>query len=211
MLGTLKKRLSLKERLGFTGPPTEAFEKLYAANSDPWNYRSSDYERQKYASTLESLSRHHYSSALEIGCSIGVMTKMLAERCDKLLSVDVVEHALRQARQRCAAETHVEFARMRVPEDWPQGSFDLIVISEVLYYLSAADVDALIARLRNTSARGGEMILVSGWTTRAHRLLPWLCRTNRWHDRIIAKARDFARVTLEKSNESYRLDRLHRV
>ncbi|MGB8899421.1 MAG: class I SAM-dependent methyltransferase, partial [Methylocella sp.] len=92
-----------------------------------------------------------------------------------------------------------------------QGSFDLIVISEVLYYLSAADVDALIARLRNTSPPRGEMILVHGWQTRAHRLLPWLCKTNRWHDRVIAKARDFARLTLERSNENYRLDRLHRV
>ena len=137
---------ALKRHVGSTGLPPEEFEKLYAANSDPWNYTSSDYERQKHASTLNSLSRHRYSSALEIGCSIGVMTKLLAERCDRLLSVDVVERALQQARQRCAAETHVEFVQMRVPEDWPQGSFDLIVISEILYYLSAAEVDALVAQ-----------------------------------------------------------------
>ena len=203
-------RSGLKWHLGFS-VPTDELKKIYVAGSDPWDCASSDYERQKYASILHSLSRDHYSSALEIGCSIGVMTKQLAARCDRLLAVDVVERALQQARQRCAAETHVEFAQMRVPEDWPQGSFDLIVISEVLFYLSAAEIKALVARLRNTGAPGGEIMLVHHWTTRTHHLLPWLDKTNRWHDLVLAKARDFARVTLKESNEDYRLDCLQRV
>jgi cyclopropane fatty-acyl-phospholipid synthase-like methyltransferase len=198
----------LRLLLGFSTPARE-FDKLYAADHDPWNYTSSEYEIQKYAFTLNSLSRDHYSSSLEVGCSIGVMTKQLAVRCDKLLSVDYSETALHQARQRCAEETHVEFAKMRVPADWPAGSFDLIVISEVIYYLSRADLDALVVRLRHSLAPGGEIILVHYWSGKGVRLR-W-STTNRWQDRLITRARDFAKVTQHESKEHYRFDRLHRI
>ncbi|MDQ6867524.1 MAG: nodulation S family protein [Pseudomonadota bacterium] len=196
----------LKVHLGLR-VPAEYFERIYAASPDPWNYTSSDYESQKYAFTLNSLSRDHYSSALEIGCSIGVMTKQLAGRCDRLLSVDLVECAVQQARQRCASETHVEFAQMRVPEDWPKGSFDLIVISEVLSYLTAAELDALVVRLRHSLAFAGEIILVHHWRGR----MRWLSETNRRHGRLIALVRDFARVIRHESKKHYRLDLLHHV
>jgi cyclopropane fatty-acyl-phospholipid synthase-like methyltransferase len=189
----------LRLLLGFSVPAKE-FEKLYAASRDPWNYTSSEYELQKYAFVLSSLSRDHYSSALEIGCSIGVMTKMLAPRSNRLLAIDGSASALRQARQLCS-EAHVEFAQMCVPEDWPKGSFDLIVISEVLYYLGRADLDELIVRLRHSLAPDGEIVLVHCWGR----------RTNRRHDRLITRARDFAQVTQHESKEHYRFDCLHRV
>lgn len=198
----------LRILLGFSTPARE-FDQLYAANQDPWNYTSSEYEIQKYAFTLNSLSRDHYSSALEIGCSIGVMTKQLAVRCDRLLSVDYSETALQQARQRCAEETNVEFAKMRVPADWPTGSFDLIVISEVVYYLSRSDLDALVVRLRQSLAPGGEIILLHHWDVRGVRL--YWSTTNRWHNRLITRARDFAKVTQHESKKDYRFDRLHRI
>src|ERR1700732_1700013 len=130
--------------------PDQVFENIYAANLDPYGYTSSDYERQKYSATLAALSRDGYTKAFEIGCSIGVLTRLLGERCDSLLSVDIVESALQQARQRCAAERNIRFARMRVPVDWPNESFDLVVISEVLYYLTVSELDRLVQRLRSS-------------------------------------------------------------
>ena len=75
-------------------------------------------------------------AALEIGCSIGVLTRRLAERCATLLAVDIAENALAQARAACAACKNVTIARIRIPMDWPTGRFDMILLSEVLYYLS---------------------------------------------------------------------------
>jgi cyclopropane fatty-acyl-phospholipid synthase-like methyltransferase len=199
----------LRLLLGF-GVPAKEFEKLYAGGRDPWNYVSSAYEAQKYAFTLNSLSRNHYSSALEIGCSIGVMTKQLAPRCDTLLAIDVSESALRQAKQRCS-EAHVEFALMRVPKDWPKGRFDLIMMSEVLYYLSAADFDALIERLKHAVALDGEIILVHHWAAGGWRKRTWFDVANRRHDRLIALLRDFTQVTQHEDTEDYRFDRLQRV
>lgn len=144
--------------------PPDYFEALYAGDPDPWRFASSGYERDKYAATLEALPRPHYARAFEAGCSIGVLTAALAPRCGSLLSVDAAEAPLAEARRRCAALPQVAFARMRLPEEWPVGeTFDLILLSELVYYLDAADVGRLAARVGASLAPGGEVLLVH-WT-----------------------------------------------
>lgn len=137
------------------------FERLYAQNPDPWNFTGSAYERQKYAATLAMLGDQRFAGGLEIGCSIGVLTKLLATHCDKLLGVDLTEQALRQAAARCAGEHHVSFQRMQIPQDWPEEPFDLIVLSEVLYFLNPADITRTAARSTTSLAPGGVLILVN--------------------------------------------------
>ena len=143
-----------------TSMPADYFEKLYASNPDPWQFAESDYERAKYEATLAALPRAHYPSALEVGCSIGVLTRELATRCDTLLSIDVAEAALEQARRRCADAGHASFARSRVPHEWPDGRYDLIMLSEVVYYLDAKDVEALAGRVTQSILPGGNVVLV---------------------------------------------------
>ena len=140
--------------------PTAHFEALYANSPDPWNYRTSAYEQEKYAATIAALSARRFHRALDIGCSIGSLTQRLAERCDQLFAVDAVEAALAQAREACAHQPHVSFARMRIPDEWPHGHFDLIVISEVLYYLERADIRRTAAACRKSLAPNGEILLV---------------------------------------------------
>ena len=137
------------------------FERLYAQNPDPWNFTGSAYERRKYAATLAMLGDQRFARGLEIGCSIGVLTKRLADHCDKLLGVDLAEQALRQAAARCAGEHHVSFQRMQIPQDWPEEPFDLIVLSEILYFLDPADIARTAARSTASLAPGGVLILVN--------------------------------------------------
>ena len=121
------------------------FSLLYAANNDPWGYESREYERRKYETTLNALKGMRYARALEVGCSIGVFTAMLAERVDYLLAIDVAPAAVRRARSRLGNLQNVEVTRAALPEWSPPGPFDLIVCSEVLYYLSET---ALLRSLR---------------------------------------------------------------
>ena len=108
------------------------FEQLYGPDPDPWRFATSAYEREKYQSTLDALPRPHYESALEAGCSIGVLTRRLAARCDRLFAFDIAAAPLAAARRRCADAPGVRFARMTAPEDWPEGCFDLILLSEIV-------------------------------------------------------------------------------
>lgn len=139
------------------------FDGIYRADADPWRFASSPYERDKYARTLAALGGRRYVRALEIGCSIGVLTRQLADQCEALLAVDISERPLAQARLRSADAPWVRFEPMAAPREWPEGRFDLILLSEVVYYLSRDDVAALAARVRDTLLPGGDLVLVH-WT-----------------------------------------------
>jgi cyclopropane fatty-acyl-phospholipid synthase-like methyltransferase len=141
----------------------EYFDTLYAANLDPWKFATSAYERGKYALTLNAMPKPRYRSALEVGCSIGVLTRSLASRCDVVVAIDAAQTALVEARRRCADLPGVRFEHMFVPDQWPDGAFELILLSEVIYYLSRNDVGRLAARVTNSLAKGGSVILVH-WT-----------------------------------------------
>ncbi|NML66195.1 methyltransferase domain-containing protein [Hymenobacter sp. RP-2-7] len=143
--------------------PPNYFDDVYRASNDPWAFTSSPYERAKYADTLAALPRPHYPRAFEIGCSIGVLTAQLAPRCGHLLSVDVSEAALTQARQRCASLPQVEIRRLQVPNEFPAGQFDLILLSEVGYYWSRPDLTRAADQLLAALGPGGQLLLVH-WT-----------------------------------------------
>lgn len=177
------------------------FRALYGADPDPWSFATSDYERAKYAATLAALPRRRYRNAFEVGCSIGVLTAALAGRCDRLLAVDIADEPLAAARRRCADRPHVRFARQAVPGQWPDETFDLILLSEVVYYLAPADVDRLCARLRDSLEPGGHLMLVH-----------WLGETDyplsgdAAAELVMARMAPVASVLRQRRTEAYRLD-----
>src|ERR1700729_2273959 len=141
----------------------EYFDALYTADPDPWKFTASPYERDKYALTLDAMPNPRCRSALEVGCSIGVLTRLLASRCDALVAIDAAQTPLVEARRRCADLPGVRFKQMFVPDEWPDGEFDLILLSEVVYYLSRDDVGRLAVRVTRSLAKDGSVILVH-WT-----------------------------------------------
>ena len=94
------------------------FDRIYAASEDPWAFRSSPYEHEKYRATLGLLGERRFASGLEIGCSIGVLTAELAQRCGSLLAIDCAEAALARAEASCPG---VRFERHFVPGSFPAG------------------------------------------------------------------------------------------
>ncbi|RTQ44992.1 methyltransferase domain-containing protein [Hymenobacter gummosus] len=145
----------------------EYFDEVYRANADPWNFETSPYEHAKYTDTLAALPDEHYPHAFEIGCSLGVLTARLAPRCGHLLSVDVSEAALSVARRRCAALPQVELRRLLVPTEFPDGQFELVLVSEVGYYWDAPTLQQAADRIVGALPPGGQLLLVH-WTPLVH-------------------------------------------
>jgi SAM-dependent methyltransferase len=140
----------------------ESFERLYAASSDPWRYDSSEYERGKYAATLVALDGRVFERALEVGCSIGAFTELLADRCAALTALDFSARALGLARGRLRGRANVEIVEASFPEQTPAGSWDLVVCSEVLYYLDRAALECAVGWLAEQLS-GGATVLAVDW------------------------------------------------
>ena len=140
--------------------PPSYFSRIYQRRKDPWGFETSAYESEKYNLTLDSLPLPRYQSAIEVGCSIGVLTACLAPRSERLLGIDVSEIALEQARQRCAHMPHVHFEKMHFPSQAPDDCFDLIIVSEVAYYWQRADLALAADELAARHLPGGHLVLV---------------------------------------------------
>lgn len=139
------------------------FERMFASNPDPWQFESSPYEAAKYIASINSLDGRRYSRALEVGCANGVFTQMLGGWCDTLIAIDVSDNALGQARERCSAQPHIAFFQKLFPHDAPSGQFDLIILSEVVYYWSDQDILLAAKYIQSTLQQTGELLMVH-WT-----------------------------------------------
>lgn len=135
------------------------FENQYARAEDPWGFTSRWYERRKRMLTLAALPRRRYRSGYEPGCSIGVLTEALAERCDRLLATELVPAAVSRARARVRSD-HVRIEEGDVRALPSVGEHDLIVLSEVLYYLTETEAIRVAAGLGGRLARDGHLIAV---------------------------------------------------
>lgn len=154
------------------------FDALYARSDDPWHLREGWYEHRKRQLTLAALPRERYRNAFELGCANGELTALLAVRCDALLAADLHDTAVRVARERLNVECeqrvdrvglrqqdrpdnrHVRIERLTMPAEWPNddGPFDLIVISELAYYLALADLEGLARCIAQNLSSDGTLL-----------------------------------------------------
>jgi hypothetical protein len=136
------------------------FEARYRSERDPWAYETSRYESSKYAATLEACGPGRLGEALELGSSIGVFSDLLAGRCTRLTTIDGAPTAVAEARRRLAARQNVEVILGSIPEAIPIRRYDLIVASEILYYLEPEALQATLGRLRDLSAASARVVAV---------------------------------------------------
>ena len=140
------------------------FDALYAASDDPYASRQRWYEARKRAVLLAAVPQARFQRAYEPGCGIGELTLALAPRCDALLASDFTAQAVALARERTAALSHVQVARHTLPADWPHdaGGFDLIVLSEVGYFLQRSDMQR-VADCCALSLEDGGTLVACDW------------------------------------------------
>jgi 2-polyprenyl-3-methyl-5-hydroxy-6-metoxy-1,4-benzoquinol methylase len=150
-----------------TGNRRFEFERLYLESPDPWNYRSSPYERQKYERVLACALKFRSASerALEVGCSIGVFSRMLAGHFDKVTAVDVSKEALAAATRYNHITKNVVFMHRDLQSLDTDDQYDVIFCAEVLYYIGEKDVEIVCRQLGKYLSAGGIILLVTGVST----------------------------------------------
>jgi trans-aconitate methyltransferase len=161
------------------GTSREYFEDQYRESPDPWGFDSHWYERRKYALTLASLPRERYRRGVEPGCANGALTEMLATRCDALVAYELLDDVADRARTRLSAHPNVEVRCARFPDWWPDGTADLVVWSEVMYYLDDEQARRALDGLERHLEPGGSLMAVhytgtTDYPRRGDQIGPWL-------------------------------------
>jgi LmbE family N-acetylglucosaminyl deacetylase len=150
---------------------SSTFERLHQDKADPWEVAERFYEQRKRALTVAGLPRPRFARTLEVGCSVGALTKELAARSDVLLAIDTSETAVRRTNEALILDEAATARLGTVPRDWPgeDGPFDLIVLSETGYFLSSGQLDEVIRLIRGSLTADGVLVLchwrhpIEGW------------------------------------------------
>jgi LmbE family N-acetylglucosaminyl deacetylase/SAM-dependent methyltransferase len=175
----------------------EVFDAVHHGSADPWNYASSWYERRKRAITLAALPGETYERGLEVGCSIGTLTADLAGRCRSLLAVDASGAAVRRATQRLEGRDGIRVEQRVVPGSWPEGTFDLLVVSEVGYYLDPTELAELWDQVEASLEPAGVLVLchwrhpIEGWQLDGDTVHALARQRLRWQTTGMYQERDF--------------------
>jgi len=146
--------------IGRLGTDRNYFESMYESDDDPWGFETSWYEQRKYQLTVAMLPDARYRRALEPGCANGALTELLASRCDELVAFDFVDDVVERARRRLADVGGVDVRRAEYPTFWPPGTGDLVVWSEVAYYLNVRGAQIAADGLRRWLEPGGALVCV---------------------------------------------------
>jgi LmbE family N-acetylglucosaminyl deacetylase/SAM-dependent methyltransferase len=136
----------------------QPFDAMYEGDDDPWQLDSSHYERRRLQLILACLGRDRYGRVLEIGCATGQLSSRLRNRADEVVGLDASAAALRVARERCAT---VRWVHGAAPQDIPDEEFDLIVVSELGYFLDGVDLLTTLRGLRTRLRAGGELVIAN--------------------------------------------------
>ena len=154
-----------------THVPVDAFEQRYRRDLDPWAFATSAYEQRRYDLSVAALLRPRYRRAFEPGCAIGELTRRLALRCDEVVAIDASPTIVAEARRRLAPATNVRLSAGELPDDWPAGAFDLVVLSEIGYYFTVPALAQLRDRAVAALEPGGTLLAVHWRGTSADHLI----------------------------------------
>lgn len=170
---------------------------LYTDTSDPWGFEHSSYERAKFRATRDALSRSRYRAVFELGCGNGQLARHLVSVAENYVGMDAVEKALQAAR---AAVPQGEFVKGYFPCPLPARDFDLLILSEILYFLDHGGISHMADEI------------MSRWPAAEILCVTWLGPSGnplQGHEALAAftaalKTHDF---TLVARTEDYRIDR----
>jgi predicted TPR repeat methyltransferase len=175
----------MTERKVITEKAHAFFDNLWK-RGDPWDLESSGFEQDKYARQLAMLDGCRYARVLEIGCGAGAFTRLLASIADRVIALDVAPSAIARAREADADPEVVDFrvANIMDFELRAEGPWDLVVMSETIYYLGWLypffDVAWLASELFAATDAAGRLLMANTHGgTEDYLLRPWLIRTYR--------------------------------
>lgn len=140
--------------------PLDYFLEMYHHHDDPWGFDRRWYERRKYALTIAALPSQRYRRALEPGCANGALTELLSSRCDELIAYDLVPDTVDRARTRLAHHRHVTIEHAEFPQWLPSGTGDLLIWSEIGYYLTDTGLAEGLHNIDRWLEPGGIMLAV---------------------------------------------------
>jgi 2-polyprenyl-3-methyl-5-hydroxy-6-metoxy-1,4-benzoquinol methylase len=122
------------------------FELKYL-RGNPYPVEIDPQEIEKFDRAFNCIKGRQYSSILEIGCGEGYFLEMYLLLSDRILATDISKLALKKAKERVGDKKNIEFRQFDIVRNNLDERFDLVICSEVLYYLTLDQLKSIIPKV----------------------------------------------------------------
>ena len=138
----------------------EGFEALFQTDPDPWDYESSPFEAHKRKVLLNHIGLRSRGRVLELACANGVTTQALMMCALRTTALDASATAIAHAQTRLKDGDRLRLLRTNLPGGMPRELLDLIVVSEIVYYLRRDAYTRLAKEILTRIAPGGRVVVL---------------------------------------------------
>ncbi|MBB3950355.1 bifunctional PIG-L family deacetylase/class I SAM-dependent methyltransferase [Aureimonas jatrophae] len=144
-------------------PGAEHFSRLYRGGRDFWGVRDQPYEVAKREAAAAFLGDWRGARGQELGCGEGFLAARLlgAGAVREMLGIDLDPTIIERANQTHGSLPGARFRQGRMPDDFPDDPFDLLVVSEMLYFLNEPEIADLVERMSRRARPGARCLLVN--------------------------------------------------
>jgi SAM-dependent methyltransferase len=136
------------------------FDRKFESDADPWRTFSDRDEGRKRAAILHGLGPGPIGRVLELAAGNGSNSVALARRALRLDATEGTASGTDLVARAVGDEMRVRVRRLVLPGRFPGTTYDVAIVAEVLYYLSAADM-AEVARDVAASLRTGARLILA--------------------------------------------------
>jgi trans-aconitate 2-methyltransferase len=113
------------------------------------------------ANKLISLGLKPNSTVLEIGCGIGTLTGLIANKTNKgaLIATDISDESIRIAKERLSEYKHVDFIVSDMSDFNLKKTFDFIVLPDVMEHIPVDQHEELFAVIKNHMHKSSKILI----------------------------------------------------
>ena len=126
------------------------FDRIALLSDDGWNHNN------HYHSYLMARVPSSCKAALEIGCGMGTFSRLLAERSERVVALDLSPQMIRLAKERSKQYPNINFeVADAITREFPDEEFDCIVSIATLHHLPA---EIMMRKIKRMLKVGGTFI-----------------------------------------------------
>lgn len=123
------------------------FDRVALASDERWNHNA------HYHGRLLRQLPERCEQALEIGCGTGSFARLLAERAERVLAIDLSPQMIRLARERSASHANIDFVEGDVmSHPFSEEQFDCVATLTTLHHLP---LETTLTKIKNALKPGG--------------------------------------------------------
>jgi SAM-dependent methyltransferase len=137
----------------------DGFAAKFDGNEDPWSTYTDRDEALKRRAILHAMGPGPWGRVLEVAAGNGSNSAAIAPRALRLDATEATSSGVALVAKSISGRSRARAIALTVPARLPRSRYDIVVVAEVLYYLTARDMARTARDVAAALRPGGTLVL----------------------------------------------------